>query len=49
MKRLFCTIVVVASTLSAIAQGGTNSPYSQYGLGVMADQGNGFSRGMNGV
>lgn len=49
MKRLFCSIVVVASTLSAIAQGGTNSPYSQYGLGSMADQGNGFSRGMNGV
>lgn len=49
MKRLLCTIAVVASTLSALAQGGTNSPYSQYGMGIMADQGNGFSRGMNGV
>lgn len=31
------------------AQSGTNSPYSQYGLGVLADQSQSFSRGMNGV
>lgn len=35
--------------LSAFAQSGTNSPYSQYGLGVMSDQSNGFNRGMNGL
>ncbi|MBP7984653.1 MAG: hypothetical protein KAZ28_03320, partial [Bacteroidaceae bacterium] len=32
-----------------VAQSGTNSPYSQYGLGVMAEQGQGFNRGMNGL
>lgn len=33
----------------AIAQSGTNSPYSQFGLGVLADQSSGFNRGMNGL
>lgn len=32
-----------------MAQSGTNSPYSQYGLGVLSDQATGFNRGMNGV
>lgn len=31
------------------AQSGTNSPYSQYGLGVLSDQTSGFNRGMNGL
>lgn len=31
------------------AQSGTNSPYSQYGLGILSDQTSGFNRGMNGV
>jgi len=35
--------------VAAVAQSGTNSPYSQYGLGVLSDQSQGFSRGMNGV
>ena len=39
------TIMPVAS----FAQSGTNSPYSQYGLGVLSDQTSGFNRGMNGV
>ena len=33
----------------AWAQGGTNSPYSQFGIGVLGDQSQGMSRGMNGV
>lgn len=37
------------SVLPMFAQSGTNSPYSQYGLGVLAEQSNGFNRGMNGV
>lgn len=37
------------STLAAFAQSGTNSPYSQYGLGILSDQSQGFNRGMNGV
>ena len=46
------TLLILASSLlmpSAHAQSGTNSPYSQYGLGVLADQSIGMSRGMNGV
>lgn len=35
--------------LAVSAQSGTNSPYSQYGLGVLSDQSQGFNRGMNGV
>jgi hypothetical protein len=35
--------------VAAYAQSGTNSPYSQYGYGVLSDQSQGFSRGMNGV
>lgn len=31
------------------AQSGTNSPYSQYGLGIQSDQTSGFNRGMNGL
>ena len=31
------------------AQSGTNSPYSQYGLGTLNDQAVGFNRGMNGL
>lgn len=32
-----------------MAQSGTNSPYSQYGLGQLSDQTSGFNRGMNGL
>lgn len=35
--------------LAASAQSGTNSPYSQYGFGVLADQTGGGNRGMNGL
>lgn len=35
--------------VSAMAQSGTKSPYSQYGLGVISDQSQGFNRGMAGV
>lgn len=31
------------------SQSGTNSPYSQYGLGSLTDYSNGFNRGMNGL
>ena len=39
----------VWATISIMAQSGTNSPYSQFGLGLLADQSSGFSRGMNGL
>lgn len=35
--------------LMAKAQSGTNSPYSQYGLGVLSDQSLGYNRGMGGL
>ena len=42
-------VLMLGATLLANAQSGTNSPYSQYGLGVLSDQTSGFNRGMNGV
>lgn len=40
----------MAATINgAWAQGGTRSPYSQFGIGSLNDQSQGMSRGMNGV
>lgn len=47
-KRLCCLAFSAMATLSISAQG-TNSPYSQYGLGDIADQSVGFNKGMSGV
>ena len=50
MKRnIILAIAFGVGALSANAQSGTNSPYSQYGLGILTDQSQGTSRGMNGV
>ena len=50
MKKIsVCTILLLAVALLAHAQAGSKSPYSQYGLGALGDQSQGFSRGMNGV
>lgn len=49
MKKLIVTVLMAVFVHSAFAQSGTNSPYSQYGLGVLADQSQGMSRGMNGL
>lgn len=49
MKKLFLATLLLGTCLLADAQSGTNSPYSQYGLGVLSDQTSGFNRGMNGV
>ena len=48
-KRIFCGILTIALFIGANAQTSLNSPYSQYGVGVLADQSQGFSRGMNGA
>lgn len=48
-KIILSNIFAMIASVSAVAQGGTNSPYSQFGLGVLADQSQGASRGMNGV
>ncbi|MBQ7470937.1 MAG: hypothetical protein IJS97_00710 [Prevotella sp.] len=49
MKKIFLVLLVLVSTATAFAQSGTNSPYSQFGLGVLSDQSGGFNRGMNGL
>ncbi|MGN0068929.1 MAG: hypothetical protein ACI350_04285 [Prevotella sp.] len=49
MKRFFVVIFASCITLNIYSQSGTNSPYSHYGLGILNDQSNGFSRGMNGL
>lgn len=49
MRKIILASLMLGATLFANAQSGTNSPYSQYGLGVLADQTSGFNRGMNGV
>lgn len=48
-NRVFCAFAALAFSIGIYAQSGTNSPYSQYGLGVLSDQTSGFNRGMNGV
>lgn len=49
MKKIYVAILLMAFSTVANAQSGTNSPYSQYGLGVLSDQTSGFNRGMNGL
>ena len=50
MKNNILTLIMaLAATTTVNAQSGTNSPYSQYGLGILADQSQGFNRGMNGL
>ncbi len=49
MRKLILATLLLGSTLMVNAQSGTNSPYSQFGLGVLSDQTSGFNRGMNGV
>jgi hypothetical protein len=48
-KFIGCLVVSALTTMPAFAQSGTNSPYSQYGLGDLADEGVGFNKGMGGV
>lgn len=49
MKKLIIAALMVTFSMASMAQSGTNSPYSQYGLGVLSDQTSGFNRGMNGL
>ena len=48
-KKIFGCLAFSAAVLGAMAQSGTNSPYSQYGLGVLSDQSAGFNKGMGGI
>ncbi len=49
-KKITSTVLLASLCVApAAAQSGTNSPYSQYGLGVQSEQTSGFNRGMNGL
>lgn len=48
-KQIITALFSALFVTGALAQSGTNSPYSQYGLGVLSDQTSGFNRGMNGL
>ena len=48
-KILLSSILLGFGTLSVVAQSGTKSPYSQYGLGILSDQSQSFNRGMSGL
>jgi len=49
MKKVIGIVLASAVSMAAFAQSGTNSPYSQFGLGVLSEQSSGFNRGMNGL
>lgn len=48
-KCIIGSVLASMMAVTAFSQSGTNSPYSQYGLGILSDQSQSFSRGMNGV
>ena len=48
-KKMIVGILALAAAASVYAQSGTNSPYSQFGLGVISERSGGVGRGMNGV
>lgn len=54
MKRIIYVLLAGAVSLTAFGQAssshsGTNSPYSQFGLGELSEQAGGVGRGMNGL
>lgn len=49
-KRLLTLTLIIATTIvAAVADNGINSPYSRYGLGILADQNMGVNRQMGGL
>lgn len=48
-KYLFSALLALCSVQMATAQSGTNSPYSQFGLGELTNQGSGYNRAMSGL
>lgn len=49
MNRFLVSLLIASSAMTAFAQGSTNSPYSQFGLGEIAQQGVGQNRGLDGL
>ncbi len=49
MKNIIIAAIAALMTIGVHAQNATNSPYSQYGYGIQADQSNGASVAMSGL
>ncbi len=49
MNRFLGCLLMSAVATTVFAQGGTNSPFSQFGLGEISQQGASLNKGMNGV
>ena len=49
MRKVITSVLLSVVCATTHAQSGTNSPYSQYGLGAISEQSGGFNRGMNGL
>lgn len=49
LSNRFLFLVLLFVSITAYPQGGTISPYSQYGLGEFAQRGGGLNQGMNGL
>jgi hypothetical protein len=47
--RIMGCVLFAAVSVNVFSQGGTKSPYSQFGIGILSDESQGMSRGMNGV
>lgn len=48
-KRILAILLTMFSVIGAMADNGINSPYSRYGVGVLADQSLGTNRQMGGL
>lgn len=48
-KRLISASILLTVTGLAVAQTSTNSPYTRYGFGQLADQNFGNSKAMGGI
>lgn len=49
MKKIILAALAAIISMGALAQNATNSPYSQYGYGTLADQSNGANVAMGGA
>ena len=49
MKKIIIAACLLLVTAISFAQSGTNSPYSQFGMGLLNDQSTGFNRAMSGL
>lgn len=49
LHNTLATVILLLSASVAMAQSSTDSPYSQFALGMLADQSSSFNRGMNGA